>query len=503
MEYQRLYRQFMEIQRRVGAEHDISRLPELVMHEVSELLGTDRSTLFLMDWDTMQLRACFAQGVEGNSIVVPLRMGIIGAAILQRKTLNIVNAQQHPYFNAQIDEQTRYKTESVLASPIISSKGMAVGGVELLNKKTGRFTKEDERLFTVAVQRLADIIDDGVLDAQLAKYEMAALHKQIDFNRSSVFVTDATSGRLEGLYSECIENTKVALTLKLGIAGLVALTNHMLLIPDAKADPRFDPSFDKRTGYCTRNILCIPLQASNGQTLGVIQVINKLEGNFGAQDIEILTNIAGIFSIAIENAILLKDGERQFHSILEVLAASIDARDTMTAGHSIGVAELATGIGRVIGFAEADLDVLQVSAILHDYGKIGVDDCVLKKNGKLDISEFAHMKQHSAITYDILEKIYFARKYRGVPLIASSHHEYLDGSGYPDGLNDNEIPFMSKILTIADVYEALTADRHYRQGMTQEQALNIIDEGVKNNKFDAGVVNAMKVYLTQGKCMEP
>ena len=487
----------MEIQRRIGAERDITILPDLIMHEVSELLGTDRSTLFLMDWETMQLRACFAQGVEGNSIVVPLRMGIVGAAILQRKILNIVNAHQHPYFNSSIDNSSGYKTDSVLASPIIDGDGMVLGGVELLNKKTGRFTKEDEEVFAVATQRLVALIHEKTLDRQRACDEMAALHKQIAFDRSSVFVM--VQSQLRALYSEGLEKTKITLTVKLGIAGLVTLTNQMLLISDAQSDPRFDSSFDKRTGYCTRNMLCVPLQGSNGEALGAIQAINKLDGNFGEQDIEMLTNIAGIISIAIENAMLLKDSDRQFHSILEVLAASIDARDTLTAGHSIRVAEFATGIGRVMGFAEADIDVLRVSAILHDYGKIGVDDCVLKKNGKLDVSEFTHMKQHATLTCDILEKIHFARKYRGVPLIASSHHEYLDGSGYPNGLDGNEIPFMAKILAVADVYEALTADRHYRKGMASEQALTILEEGVHNNKFDASALAALRMSLSQGK----
>ncbi len=476
-ELHRNYRQLMEIQRRVGTERDISRLPDIVMRAVSELLGTDRSTMFLMDWETMQLRACFAQGIEGNAIVVPLRMGIVGASILQRKTLNIVNAHQHPYFNSSVDDLTGYKTDSILASPIIYSDGTVLGGAELLNKKTGRFTQKDEGIFATAVQRLGKLLYDGALDAQQACDEMAVLRGHIAFDRSSIFVMDKAGGQLVALYSEGIEGAKITLTVKLGIAGLATLVNQTLLVPDAHADPRFDPSFDKQTGYYTRNILCIPLQGSNGDALGAIQAINKLTGDFGEQDIEMLTNIAGIISIAIENAMPLKDSDRQFHSILEVLAASIDARDTLTAGHSIRVAKYATGIGSLMGFTETDLDVLRVSAILHDYGKIGVDDCVLKKNGKLDAPEYAHMKQHATITNDILEKIYFARKYRGVPLIASSHHEYLDGSGYPSGLDKNEIPFMAKILAVADVYEALTADRHYRQGMAPERALAILEEG--------------------------
>ena len=492
-------RKLIEIQHRIGVERDITRLPDIVMREVSELLDTDRSTLFLLDWETMQLRACFAQGIEGNTIVVPLRMGVVGAAILQRRILNIVNAHQHPFFNKNIDNQTGYKTDSVLASPIIGNDGTVLGGVELLNKTTGRFTQEDERILALVVQRLARLLQEGNLDKQLARNEMDALHEQIGFDRSSIFVPDKATGQLTALYSEGLEGKIITLNIKLGIAGLVALTNQMLLIPDAASDPRFDSSFDKHTGYHTRNMLCVPLRGANGEALGAIQIINKLSGDFSEQDVEILTGVAGIVSIAIENAMLLKDSERQFHSVLEALAASIDARDTLTAGHSQKVAEIAVGIGGAMGFTEADMDILRVSAILHDYGKIGVDDCVLKKNGKLDDAEFTHMKQHATITCDILEKIHFARKYRGVPLIASSHHEYLDGSGYPSGLNANEIPFMAKILAVSDVYEALTADRHYRKGMAPEQALSILQQNVDNHKFDGGVLAALRSFLAQNQ----
>jgi len=493
----RHYRQLMEIHRRVGVERDITRLPEVVMRGVSELLDVERSTLFLIDWETMQLRASFAQGVEGDAIVVPLRMGIVGTAILQRKILNIVNAYQHPYFNSSIDELTGYTTDSILAAPIIDDHGMVLGGIEWLNKDTGRFSGEDETKLAAGAQRLAGLIQQGKLDALAASTEMAMLHEQVGFERGSIFIMDNILGQLVAQHLDGLEEQKLNLTVKLGIVGLVALTNQMLLIPDTFSDPRFDSSFDNLTGYKTRNILCVPLHDANGEVLGAIEAINKLSGDFSEQDIDLLTDIAGIVSIAIENAMLLKDGDKQFHSILEVMAASIDARDTLTAGHSTRVAQFANEIGLKLGFTENDLDVLRVSAILHDYGKIGIYDSVLKKNGSLDSDEFAHMKQHAAITHDILDKIYLARKYRGVPLIASSHHEYLNGSGYPNGLKSNEIPFMAKILTVADVYEALTADRHYRKGMTPEQAMLILEEGVSSNKFDSGVLAALREYLKQ------
>jgi HD-GYP domain-containing protein (c-di-GMP phosphodiesterase class II) len=153
-------------------------------------------------------------------------------------------------------------------------------------------------------------------------------------------------------------------------------------------------------------------------------------------------------------------------------------------------------IARQLGFSGRELDVVEVAAILHDYGKIGVDDHVLKKPGKLSPEEYAHIQQHARLTHDILGRIHFARKYRNVPLIASSHHEYLDGSGYPRGLFAREIPFMSKILTVADVFEALTADRHYRKGMAPADAFRILDADV-GRKFDAHVVAALKAWISE------
>jgi putative nucleotidyltransferase with HDIG domain len=440
------------------------------------------------------LRACFAEGVVGKSIVVPLRMGVIGTAILQRKTIRLVDAYQHPYFNDEIDAQSGYRTESMLVVPIRGQGDHILGGIQLLNTPLGRFSEADEMFVQESAARLARLDE---INGDAAKREVAWLHERIEFDRGSVFVVAPSSGQLLAAHADGAGDKPIALNMKLGIAGLVALTGEALLIADAQNDPRFDASFDKRTGYVTRQILCVPLTGAEGKALGVIQVINSREGDFSEDDLALLCSVAGVVAIAIDNALLFYDSDRQFHSLLEALAASIDARDALTAGHSKRVAQVAVGIARELGFEEADLDVLEVSALLHDYGKIGILDSVLKKEGKLDADEFAHMKTHAELTYDILEKIKFSRKYRNVPIIAASHHETPDGHGYPNGFEVQEIPFMAKILTVADVFEALTADRHYRKGMSVAQAYEILDEGT-GKKFEPRVVVALKQYLDKG-----
>ena len=488
------FRHCLEIQRRVSAEHNLDRLAQVVMEEVTALLGADRSTLFLFDRDTMELRANFAAGVEGRALVVPLRMGIVGTAILRREIANVPNAYASPYFNPELDSILGYRTESLLVAPLLASDGHILGGLELLNKNAGRFTAEDEVLTKQTAERLAKWVEKGDAYPAGVEAEVIALRNIVGCDRGTVFVLEEGSGRLAAIHADGGDGRSISLNMKLGVAGLTAVAGRSIRIEEAWEDSRFDRSVDQRTGYRTRSMLCVPLKSAAGESIGVVQAINKHAGLFSEDDMATLEAVAGIMAIAIDNAMLFSDQERQFHSMLDVLAASIDAKDGLTAGHSTNVALHAVAIGRELGFTAEELDLLRVAAVLHDYGKIGVSDSVLKKDGLLDDDEFAHMKSHASLTEDILTRIHFTRKYRNVPLIAASHHERLDGSGYPRGLTAREIPFMAKILTVADVFEALTADRHYRKKMSAEDALAILDAGA-GKRFDSHVIAALRRYL--------
>jgi len=483
------FQKLLEIQRRIGGERDLDRLLPLVMSEVSDLLHADRCSVFLFDAEHCCLRAQFAAGLR-EELVLPLRLGIVGTVLLTRRASNVANAYDHPHFNPHIDGHTGFKTGSTLVVPLLD-RGEAVGALQLINKRTGRFLESDEQQAAEMASELALAYRDGSLDGNIASEAMQALRDSTQAERGSIYLLDRLRRRLTPLYSDGVAQDAISLDLDLGVAGWVVVTGETANIADASRDARFNPAVDRRTGYRTRNILCTPIRSAKGETLGVVQAINKEYGSFSGDDQATLEAVMSMVSVAIENALLLEVQERQFHSLLEVLAASIDARDTLTAGHSTRVAAYAVGIGQELGFTGEELKALEVAALLHDYGKIGIDDHVLKKNGKLSDEEFAHIRQHPALTFSILDRIHFARQYRDVPLIAASHHECLDGSGYPRGLTAGEIPFMAKILTVADVFEALTADRHYRDGMPTERALAILDEGI-GTRFEATVVAALK-----------
>ena len=137
--------------------------------------------------------------------------------------------------------------------------------------------------------------------------------------------------------------------------------------------------------------------------------------------------------------------------------------------------------------------MIRVASLLHDYGKIGVDDSILKKPGTLTTDEFEHIKTHASRTRNILERVNFEGIYKEVPEIAGAHHEKLDGSGYPLGLTSERIHFGAKIIAVADVFEALTARRHYRDPMPVNEAFDNLVENI-GIQFDKDCVEALISY---------
>ncbi len=249
--------------------------------------------------------------------------------------------------------------------------------------------------------------------------------------------------------------------------------------------------FAKKLG--SRSFLCSPI-VCDGEPLGVFAVDNlKTKRPLVQSDMNFLMGIAPVIGISIRNAELLNARREQMNSILEVMAASIDARDPMTAGHSKKVKEYALGICSELGISNDYSEVVGVAASLHDYGKIGVPDSLLKKEGRLTNSEFEIIKKHSEKTKEILSQMRFEGMFRQVPEIAGAHHEKLDGSGYPDGLKGDEIPLGAQIIAVADFFEAITANRHYREPMPVDKAFRML-RSEAGNHFRQKIVDAFIRY---------
>jgi len=261
--------------------------------------------------------------------------------------------------------------------------------------------------------------------------------------------------------------------------------------------------------------ICIPIYYKK-ELMGVFVLGKKLSNvKFSRQEVGFFTTLANDVGMAIANAELIQDLQDkilEIHKLYErehkvfihtsiSLAAAIDARDPYTHGHTERVTQYALAIAEELeDIPEAKAyrnfkETLHVAGLLHDVGKIGVPDSILNKNGQLTKEEYEKVKEHSvtgaAILYPIRELGDIAREVR-------SHHERFDGEGYPDGLKGEEIPFISRIIAVADTFDAITSDRPYRQKKMAEVAVQIIKDN-SGTQFDPIVVSAFLLAYRKGR----
>ena len=208
---------------------------------------------------------------------------------------------------------------------------------------------------------------------------------------------------------------------------------------------------------------------------------------FSSKDLGLITAIANQAARIIKNAKLHEELRLSFDSSIRTLSATVDARHPLTAGHSARVSEISIMIGERMHLPQQMIRILKFATLMHDIGKIAIPDEILLKNGRFSPTEKAIMDLHPAKTKEILENFYFPESLENVPLIAGSHHEKMDGSGYPLGLKDQEIPLASRIIAVADVFDALTSKRDYPK---------YIDN--KTISYDALPVKAVVAIIREG-----
>jgi HD-GYP domain-containing protein (c-di-GMP phosphodiesterase class II) len=212
---------------------------------------------------------------------------------------------------------------------------------------------------------------------------------------------------------------------------------------------------------------------------------------FSSYDKKLVSIINNIISPTMETLALYNSLHVLYLNTVKALAAAIDAKDAYTHGHSFRVAKYSVAIGRYLKVSDQELPDLEIAAYMHDLGKIGVPEAVLAKPGKLSAAEFEEIKKHPVLTNKILQPIHLPEFIVNATL---QHHERLDGRGYPLGLKGEEICLFAKIIAVADVFDALTSARPYRDAMTVEDALTILCQGI-DAEFDREVVHAFFTAL--------
>ncbi|HEX9061351.1 MAG TPA: HD domain-containing response regulator, partial [Clostridia bacterium] len=252
----------------------------------------------------------------------------------------------------------------------------------------------------------------------------------------------------------------------------------------------------KNTLKVVDNSIIIPLSDVNNRTLGVILIDSE---NKEDESLKILQICSSLISSSISNSILhsmlnlknLQLNEQReklalwYIETVKTIRATIDAKDSYTCGHSDRVSMYSMNIGKALELRDSDLVILREGGIFHDIGKIGTDDNILKKTGTLDNNEFYEIQKHPERGAMILSAISMFKDV--VPLVLY-HHERFDGKGYPYGIKGKEIPFMARILTVSDAFDAMTTDRCYRPKKTVEEALIELKKG-SGTQFDKRIVD--------------
>jgi len=280
-----------------------------------------------------------------------------------------------------------------------------------------------------------------------------------------------------------------------GIAGTVAKERKSYIIDDVNKDPRFFRKADEKSGFVTKSIMCSPLEYQ-GKLLGVIQAINKKDDSFFTQDdLRIFESFAHIVSISIENANLYQRLKEMFFDTSFALAEAVEKRDPYTGGHVKRVTEFCLAVGRQLKLNKEDMDRLYLAAVLHDIGKIGIDDAILRKPAPLTPEEIAQMKRHPEIGNEILSKV---KHLSDIISGTFSHHETYDGKGYPQGLKGEEIPLLGRIIAVCDTFDAMTSDRPYRRGLDDEVAIGELIK-FSGKQFDPVVVEAFVSAYKNGE----
>jgi len=289
------------------------------------------------------------------------------------------------------------------------------------------------------------------------------------------------------------------------IAGYAVLTKKVLNIQNVQEIPqgssfRYNPDWDERANYATQSMMVVPILNRKDEVVGVLQLINALEGRrvvpFLAENEKLASSLASQAAVAIENAELTEDLKQAHLDTIFRLGVAAEYRDRETANHIKRMSHYCAQIGEGLGWADEDVNMILWSSLMHDVGKLGIPDAILQKPGRLTPEERRLMEFHTIIGGNIL-KGSEAAVLQQSRIVALTHHEKFDGTGYPQGLKGEEIPLAGRITILADVFDALSSKRVYKEALTEEEVLCILAEG-QGTFFDPTILD---IFLKRMEAM--
>jgi len=362
--------------------------------------------------------------------------------------------------------------------------------------KLKRIEGKVERL--ALLSQLSQILNSTLNYKEIRRRAMEATTRLMKAEAGSLLLVDEEKGQLhfEVVLGDKEEDIKtISLNFGEGIAGWVAQHGKPLIVNSPEEDRRFFKGVDEKTEFKTKNIICVPVKIKE-KIIGVLEAVNKQGGGrFDEEDLSLFTSLADQAAIALDNSRLYRELEEMFFQTADSLADAIEQRDPYTGGHTQRVTLYSQAIGKYLQLKPSERKWLKVTSVLHDIGKIGIEDHILKKPERLSPQEFEMIKRHSEIGAKIVEHI---RQLKEVIPGVKYHHEQVNGKGYPNGLRGEEIPILAKIVAVADTYDAMTTDRPYRKAIEKETAIEELKR-CSGTQLDKEVVEAFIQAYQKGE----
>jgi len=543
------YQRVIETIRRanaIAANNELDALLDQMLDLFVEVVHAEAGTLYLYDAESNELvfkvvkGDSQSRGFIGNRF--PATRGIAGAALRQRHPLFIHDVAADPRWDRRVGELSEMRLKTMYCLPLLLND-QPVGVVQVFNLPEAAVDQDEElALLQDLGDRMASAIEKTRLleQAQMRQRRLNALvdiisHLTTTLDRQELLTrimnharelleVEATSvWELDQQHDPPLLRLHVAtgehsdqlreLTVPVGqgIIGQVVATGQRMLVEDVSKEERHYKKVDKQSGFVTRSILCVPLRAPGIQLgqergelqasiIGGAQALNKLNGGmFTKDDIELFETLAGQAATVLQVARLNEDTYKLFIGVIKVVAGAIDAKDPYTQGHSQRVSEFSVAIAEELALARETINHVRIGGILHDVGKIGVPDAILKKAGGLSEQEFDEIKKHPLRGYEIMRQEELRWLLREELPALLEHHERPDGRGYPQHLKGDQISLIGRIVHVADVFDALTSDRPYHDGRTAEVAVGILQKGTESGDFDAECVAAFCRARAHGK----
>lgn len=415
----------------------------------------------------------------------------LGAAILEVR--DPAGLTQRPDQTVFVDEST---VESIIQRRIEPSSFDWLAPTEGKAPELALLKRAQRHLSTL--HKVSEALSTGRDLQRLSDVTLRAILEVVSADRGAVVLRrhGTTGGEVEVLAARSKTQSTERFAVSRTLVASVITDGVSVFAHDASSDARFSEG-QSVVGQRVRSVMCVPLRTTD-EILGALYVDSLSgAGRFNESDLELLAAIGNQAGVAMHRVRLVGELERLLLDTIKAIAATIDARDGYTHRHSERVAAFTAQLALEMGLTESERQTAELSALLHDVGKIAVPDSILNKPGKLTPEEFAEMQKHPLHGAQILGNIQSATINAVLPGV-QYHHERWDGTGYPEGLKGDAIPFLGRLLGVADFYDALTSARAYREAMPANDAIQLIEDGAGKH-FDPAVAAAAIRLFERGE----